>query len=58
MRNILDNFSTARFLDNLHYMWEGMICIFIVIAVIILSVYVLGALSKAFRKNKVEDKKE
>ena len=58
MNNILENFSTERFLGNLHYMWEGMICIFIVIGVIILSVYGLGALAKLFRKNKVEDKKD
>ena len=57
MNSILESFDTQRFLDNLHYMWEGMLCIFIVIGVIIFSVYALGFFSKKFRKNKIEDKK-
>ncbi len=56
--DIFNNIDTTRFLDNLHYMWEGMLSIFIVIGVIILSVYVLGALSKVFRRNKIKDKKD
>ena len=50
--NIFSNIDTGRFVANLRYMWEGMICIFIVIGVIILSVYALGAISKHFGKNK------
>ena len=54
MNNILNNFDTARFLDNLHYMWEGMLSIFIVIGVIMLTVYILGFFSKRFGKKKKE----
>ncbi len=55
MENLFENFSTERFLGNLHYMWEGMLCIFIVIGVIMLSVYALGFIFKRFRKDKKED---
>ena len=54
MNNILNNFDTARFVDNLHYMWEGMLSIFIVIGVIILSVYALSFFSKKFGRKKKE----
>ena len=52
--NIFNNFDTTRFLENLHYMWEGMLSIFIVIGVIMLTVYVLGFFSKRFGKKKKE----
>ena len=56
--DIFNNIDTTRFLDNLHYMWEGMLCIFIVIGVIILSVYALGAFSKLFKRKKVDKNKD
>ena len=33
----------GRFFDSLQYMWKGMLCIFVVMAVIILSVYVMNS---------------
>ena len=54
MNDFLNNFDTSRFIDNLHYMWEGMLCIFIVIGVIILTVYALGFFSKRFGRKKKE----
>ena len=54
--NLLDNFSIDRFLYSLRYMWQGMLCIFIVIAVIIASVYILGYFSaKAEEKKKQKE---
>ena len=40
--DIFSNFSVDRFLASLQYMWQGMLCIFVVMAVIIASVYVIG----------------
>ena len=36
------DFDLSRFVDSLQYMWKGMLCIFIVIGVIILSIYGLN----------------
>ena len=44
--SIFENISWARFFDSLQYMWQGMLCIFIVIAVIIVSIMLLGNLAK------------
>ena len=49
--NINIDFNPARFLENLHYMWEGMLCIFIVIGVIILSIYGLNKLCSLKKKD-------
>ncbi len=46
------NFSFERFVDSLQYMWKGMLCIFIVIGAIILSIY---GLNRAI--NSIEAKK-
>ena len=45
-----------RFLFSLQYMWKGMLCIFVVIGVIILSVYALNKLTSlpAFNKSDKE----
>ena len=43
--NILENFSFERFLSSLQYMWQGMLCIFIVIAAIIISVFLMNFIS-------------
>lgn len=54
--NIFDNFNFDRFLFSLQYMWQGMLCIFIVIAVIILSVVVMNTISaKAQARKELED---
>lgn len=40
--NIFENIDLNRFLASLTYMWQGMLCIFIVIGVLILTVLLLG----------------
>jgi len=49
---IIDNFSFDRFLFSLSYVWEGMLCIFLVIGVIILSIYLMNSASKRSKKIK------
>ena len=51
--NIFENFNFDRFLFSLQYMWKGMLCIFIVIAVIILSVVIMNSVNA-----KVQERKE
>ncbi len=50
--NIFDNINIDRFIGSLRYMWEGMLCIFIVIGVIILCIYGLNAISSKLAKRK------
>lgn len=50
--NIFDNFNFDRFLFSLQYMWQGMLCIFIVIAVIILSVVIMNTISAKAQERK------
>jgi Na+-transporting methylmalonyl-CoA/oxaloacetate decarboxylase gamma subunit len=53
---MFENFDISRFFDSLKYMWQGMLCIFVVIGVIILSVYLIGALSaKAEERKKARE---
>lgn len=40
----------GAFLDNLYYMGVGMLCIFLVILVLILSVYALDKISAVLEK--------
>ena len=47
-----EKFSFDRFLASLQYMWQGMLCIFVVIGVIILSVYAIGAISSRVEESK------
>ena len=50
------SFDINRFIESLQYMWKGMLCIFVVIGVIILSVYLIGAISsKAEEKKKAKE---
>lgn len=50
------DFNFDRFLFSLRYMWQGMLCIFVVIAVIILTVYLIGFLSaKAEERKKLSE---
>ena len=57
--DIFNNFSIERFLTSLPYMWKGMLCIFIVIAVIILSVVVMNFFSaKAQERKAIEESDE
>ena len=54
--NIFNDFNFDRFLFSLQYMWQGMLCIFIVIAVIILSVVVMNSISaKAQARKELEE---
>ena len=46
------DFSFERFLSSLQYMWQGMLCIFIVIAVIILSVVIMNTISAKAQERK------
>ena len=50
--NIFENFNFDRFLFSLRYMWQGMLCIFIVIAVIILSVVIMNTISAKAQERK------
>ena len=51
--------NVERFIDSLQYMWKGMLCIFIVIAVIIISIKVMNSLTnKLAKKRKVDDSKQ
>ena len=53
MMNFIENFSVDRFIYSLQYMWQGMLSIFLVIGVIIASVYLLNKLTS--RKKKEEN---
>ena len=57
--DILKNFNFDRFLFSLQYMWKGMLCIFIVIAVIILSVVIMNFFSaKAQQRRELSESEE
>ena len=47
-------FNPMDFVDNLQYMGKGMLGIFVVIGIVIVAVYALGAFGKAISKD--EDK--
>ena len=55
--NILENFSFERFLSSLQYMWQGMLCIFIVIGALILSIYGLNKATNFFANKKANKNK-
>ena len=40
--DIFSKFDVSRFVGNLRYVGEGMLCIFIVIGAIILSIYAMN----------------
>ena len=57
--NIFNDFNFDRFLFSLQYMWQGMLCIFIVIAVIILSVVIMNTISaKAQARMELEESED
>ncbi|MBE6592473.1 MAG: hypothetical protein E7642_00585 [Ruminococcaceae bacterium] len=57
--DIFSNFNLNRFLFSLQYMWKGMLCIFIVIAVIILSVVIMNFFSaKAQQRRELSESEE
>ena len=53
--NISINPNGSRFVDSLQYMWKGMLCIFIVIGILILSIYGLNKASNAIANRKSEN---
>lgn len=54
--NIFNDFNFDRFLFSLQYMWQGMLCIFVVIGVIILSVVIMNSISaKAQARKELEE---
>lgn len=53
--NISINPDGSRFVNSLQYMWKGMLCIFIVIGVLILSIYALNKASNAIANRKSEN---
>ena len=46
-----------RFLESLKYIWQGMLCIFLVIGLIIVVVYALNTVSNKIAKRKEEKAK-
>ena len=56
--NIFNDFNFDRFLFSLQYMWQGMLCIFIVIAVIILSVVIMNTISAQAQARKELEESE
>ena len=53
------DFNVERMLSSLQYMWQGMLCIFVVIGVIFLSVYLIGFLSaKAEERKSLKEENE
>ena len=52
--NIFENINLDRFLYSLQYMWKGMLCIFIVIFVLILFVYLLNGVNSKLEARKKE----
>ncbi len=56
--DIFNNINIDRFIGSLRYMGEGMLCIFIVIGVIILSIYGMNALSAKLEERKKSEDEE
>ncbi len=57
--NLFENIDFGRVFTSLQYMWKGMLCIFIVIAVIILSVYALNyVFGKSDEKKKLKEQEK
>ncbi len=52
MNEIFTKFEPMEFINNLEYMGVGMVCIFIVIGAIALSVVALDAIISAIAKRK------
>ena len=53
---IFENINIDRFVGSLRYMWEGMLCIFIVIGAIILCIYAMnGIMNKLAKRKKAKE---
>ena len=53
--NVFNNFNIDRFLFSLQYMWKGMLCIFIVILVIIISIKIMNSMTNKLAKKQKSD---
>ncbi len=53
--SFLENLNVERFMFSLQYMWKGMLCIFIVIGLIILSVVLLNKITNSLSAKKKSD---
>ena len=53
--NIFNSLNFDRFLFSLQYMWKGMLCIFIVIGIIILSINVMNGFANKLAKKQKDD---
>ncbi|MBQ2999751.1 MAG: hypothetical protein IJD64_04750 [Clostridia bacterium] len=57
--DIFGKFSIERFVSSLQYMWQGMLCIFIVIGVIILATVAMNSIfAKLADKKKEKESQE
>lgn len=55
MKPIEVKFTTENFLEALNYLWQGMLCIFIVIGVLVLVTYALNKISNSIANRNKED---
>ena len=53
--NIFNGLNFDRFLFSLQYMWKGMLCIFIVIGIIILSINLMNSFANRLAKKQKAD---
>lgn len=56
--DIFNAFNPERFLTSLQYMWQGMLCIFAVIGIIILVVYAMNKITPDKADKKAPDDNE
>ena len=54
MKPIEVKFTTENFLEALNYLWQGMLCIFIVIGVLVLVTYALNKITNTIASKKSE----
>ena len=54
MKPIEVKFTTENFLEALNYLWQGMLCIFIVIGVLVLVTYALNKITNTIANKKSE----
>lgn len=58
-QSVVENYwKPEQFIPSLKYMWQGMLCIFVVIGVIILSVYLMGHISSKAEEKKGDEENE
>ena len=55
MKPIEVKFTTENFLEALNYLWQGMLCIFIVIGVLVLVTYALNKITNTIASKKNDE---